>query len=282
MTGTPGDPGDPSDGDGTQPASTPSPRISTRAAANRLPRPGRCERIPLVIGAIPNPVELASRSVRSASAVAVLGRGHRDEGLGPCAISLGPQVGDAVLGDHEVDVAAGRGHDVEARHDRRPLPARARSATIDRPPSDNDAAIEKSAWPPMPATTRPPTRSTLTAPSSPTCSAVLHATKRGIRARRPMSWVLLDGHEPEPAVDRHRDEIVATPEVRGLGGAVEQPARVERDERVAGEAGEEVHGLAQRAHHRVADAPGAVLHRRARGHQRRDVLADRRRRPRSA
>ena len=85
---------------------------------------------------------------------------------------------------------------------------------------------------------------------------------------------LLDRHEPEPAVDGHGDEVVATPEVRGLGGTVEQPARVERDEGVTGETGQEAHGLPQRAHHRVADPAGAVLHRGARGHERRDVLAD--------
>ena len=85
---------------------------------------------------------------------------------------------------------------------------------------------------------------------------------------------LLDGHEPQSAVDCHRNEVVAAPQVRGLSRAVEQPACVEVDERVAREAREEVHGLAQRAHHGVADAAGAVLHGRARGHQRRDVRAD--------
>ena len=34
---------------------------------------------------------------------------------------------------------------------------------------------------------------------------------------------LLDGHEPEPAVDRHGHEFVATPEVRGFGGPSSNP-----------------------------------------------------------
>ena len=103
---------------------------------------------------------------------------------------------------------------------------RARARRSSGPPGDSAAAIEKSAWPPMPATTRPPTRSTLTAPSSPTWSAVLHATKRGIsreaadvvRSARPAPA----GAGRRPPSPRDRRHPTSTP---ASAGPLEQTAR---------------------------------------------------------
>ena len=96
------------------------------------------------------------------------------------------QVGDAVLGDDEIDVGPLGRHLVDRGHDRRPALGGPRPDGDDRQAADRTrGAAQKSLWPPTAAIVRPPTRSTLTAPSSPTWSAVLQPTKsRGVRTAR--------------------------------------------------------------------------------------------------
>ena len=101
---------------------------------------------------------------------------------------LAPQVGDAVLGDDVVDVAA-------ARDDARALPratGRMRltvavlrgegSAMMGLPPLLRAAPRMKSTWPPMPEKKRPPSVSAATWPVRSTASAELIATIWSLRA----------------------------------------------------------------------------------------------------
>ena len=62
-----------------------------------------------------------------------------------------PQIGDAVLGDDHVDVEAGGGDDLGRVHDGGAAGSKADPrATIERPPGDRLAPVQKSGWPPGP------------------------------------------------------------------------------------------------------------------------------------
>ena len=86
--------------------------------------------------------------------------GDRDQGVGALVDRVVAQMGDAVLGDHDVGIGARTADHValaEARHDARGPAARGvdGSARIDRPPLDRRAPRTKSSRPPVPLTCRP-------------------------------------------------------------------------------------------------------------------------------
>ena len=98
-----------------------------------------------------------------------------------------------------------------------------RVATTEMPPTDRVAPALKSAWPPIAAIVRPPTRSRLTAPSRPTWSAPLHETKRSVADSRPTSWVTVaDTRSSMPAA--WSCSIGAPPHVyEAITGALSRP-----------------------------------------------------------